>query len=494
MKMSRARDITAKFFLKLRRILHHCVHVSIGVLLVSSYIVLVLLCFIKLIFHQRLILARKKTNQVPTYGFLHPFASDGGGGERVLWHTICTALNSTKNKQFGQHVLYHTNPAVSIESLEENVQRHFGICCNLLKHKRRNNFRVVYADANNLLPGRYQSLTLYRQAIASVLFVMSCLQEHTPTIFIDTFGVPFAYPLCHLMGVKVLCYVHYPFISSLHLKALESSKTSLYALVRNGYLEYMHILYQCTGSFIDKCAVNSSWTLHHMQIIWKTKDSIQLIFPPVSDVRSSIPASSRLHTIVSVSQFRREKNHPLQLSVFSKLLADTNATFVIIGSVRNRTDRDYLEELQNLAIRLGISDNIKWLINVSNEQRRLILRNSLIGIHTMQDEHFGISIVEYMAAGCISIAHASGGPQTDIIHPAFQTTTPMYDAKATCQHAVGFLATNEASYLQAIHTILSMSESERTKIRHHANLSIQKFSSDTFTNSIHTLIKDISTS
>lgn len=36
------------------------------------------------------------------------------------------------------------------------------------------------------------------------------------------------------------------------------------------------------------------------------------------------------------------------------------------------------------------------------------IKESLIGIHTMQNEHFGISVVEGVAAGQIMIAHNSG--------------------------------------------------------------------------------------
>jgi len=38
-----------------------------------------------------------------------------------------------------------------------------------------------------------------------------------------------------------------------------------------------------------------------------------------------------------------------------------------------------------------------------------------VGLHTMLEEHFGISIVEMMAAGLYTIAHNSGGPKEDII-------------------------------------------------------------------------------
>lgn len=41
--------------------------------------------------------------------------------------------------------------------------------------------------------------------------------------------------------------------------------------------------------------------------------------------------------------------------------------------------------------------------------------NAKVGLHTMMEEHFGISIVEMMAAGLYTIAHNSGGPKDDII-------------------------------------------------------------------------------
>ena len=39
---------------------------------------------------------------------------------------------------------------------------------------------------------------------------------------------------------------------------------------------------------------------------------------------------------------------------------------------------------------------------------RSLLGNAVAGLHTMVDEHFGIVVVEYMAAGVIPIAHNSG--------------------------------------------------------------------------------------
>jgi alpha-1,2-mannosyltransferase len=53
----------------------------------------------------------------------------------------------------------------------------------------------------------------------------------------------------------------------------------------------------------------------------------------------------------------------------------------------------------------------------------------------MWNEHFGIGVVELMAAGVPTVAHASGGPLVDIVRP---------------EGEVGLLATTEEEYADAM--------------------------------------------
>ena len=43
------------------------------------------------------------------------------------------------------------------------------------------------------------------------------------------------------------------------------------------------------------------------------------------------------------------------------------------------------------------------------------MEESTIGLRAMWNEHFGISIVNCMAAGLIMVAHKSGGPLMNIV-------------------------------------------------------------------------------
>lgn len=67
--------------------------------------------------------------------------------------------------------------------------------------------------------------------------------------------------------------------------------------------------------------------------------------------------------------------------------------------------------MQDLAKHLALDTNVEFKLNVPYSELISEMQKATIGLHTMWNEHFGISIVECMAAGLIMVAHASGGPK-----------------------------------------------------------------------------------
>ena len=193
----------------------------------------------------------------------------------------------------------------------------------------------------------------------------------------------------------------------------------------------------------------------------------------------SRPAAPRL--VVSVAQFRPEKAHAMQLRAWAAMRARcaslsaaaaatlTGARLVLIGGVRGAEDAARLEGLRMLAAQLRLEDSVSFLVGVPAAQLRQSLGAAHVGLHTMRDEHFGISVVEYMAAGAVPLAHDSAGPRMDIVTP-----------RAPGQPRPGRLADSEAGFAAALEELLLMPEPQRLQLAAAAREAASQFSEDAF--------------
>ncbi|KAJ3220628.1 asparagine-linked glycosylation protein [Chytriomyces hyalinus] len=142
---------------------------------------------------------------------------------------------------------------------------------------------------------------------------------------------------------------------------------------------------------------------------------------------------------------------------------------LFIGGARHAADRALADSVLKHASRLGIRENVDVLVNAPFPDLQAWLGKASLGLHAMRDEHFGIGIVEYMAAGVIPIANNSGGPKMDIV--------------ATSDRAsrTGYLASSKEEYAEAIWDALNLSAEEEFKMRTRARSSVAtRFSTATF--------------
>ncbi|XP_065581989.1 GDP-Man:Man(3)GlcNAc(2)-PP-Dol alpha-1,2-mannosyltransferase-like isoform X2 [Artemia franciscana] len=427
-------------------------------------------------------LKKQHHKEIPgtTIGIFHPYCNAGGGGERVLWCAVRAIQEGNRNVS----IIIYTGDHVPPETLISNAEKRFNVIIEKsIKFEYLQRRRWVEA-------AKYPILTLLGQSLGSFLLGFEALFLHVPDVYIDTMGYAFTFPLFKVLGgAKIGCYVHYPTISTdmlarvaINLPAYNNSgaiaRSRNLSSLKLGYYKLFAILYGFVGRFADIVMVNSSWTENHINSIWNISLRTNRVYPPcdVSEflkIKQIPDSEKRIKSIVAVAQFRPEKDHPLMIMSYFSLLQvipdelKERVRFIFVGSCRDEIDEKRVEDYKDLCKHLSIEDYVEFRVNVTFEELKTILQEGTIGIHTMWNEHFGISVVECMAAGLIMVAHNSGGPKSDIIVNSGHVRN-------------GFLAEYEDEYSSTILKILNMSDAERQEIREAAWSSVGRFSDAKF--------------
>ena len=86
------------------------------------------------------------------------------------------------------------------------------------------------------------------------------------------------------------------------------------------YYRFFAILYRTCGWCVTTTMVNSTWTRNHICDMWgKCAADTHLVYPPCGALESSGSTNSRQRMVVSVGQFRPEKDHKLQIDALTIL-------------------------------------------------------------------------------------------------------------------------------------------------------------------------------
>ncbi|PTU17146.1 hypothetical protein P175DRAFT_0505304 [Aspergillus ochraceoroseus IBT 24754] len=464
-------------------------------------------------------------------GFFHPFCNAGGGGERVLWEAVRATQKRWPKAVCAIYTGdYEVTKATMLERVQTrfNIQLHAPTVELLYLTSRKYVQSSMYPymtllgqSLGSLIVG-YDAFTLlvpdifidtmgYAFAIAfcKLLFpgVPTAAYVHYPTISTDM--LQSLDDQTGLQGVNA-----------------GAGKGLKGTLKRKYWLAFAR-LYGWVGSHVDVVMCNSSWTAAHIRALWGpsraslpaltstskdtpgSPDHPTVIFPPtaVSELESKIVVSEaterdlRTPTILYIAQFRPEKNHPLVLRSFARFLktrhhhhhhhhhissspadndpehelhnnannvAPQDPKLVLIGSVRHASpDETHIYNLRLLAHELRIRDQTTFLCDASWPTILQHLSTSSVGVNAMWNEHFGICVVEYQAAGLICVVHDSGGPREDIV-------VDLGDG------ATGFHAQTEEEFAAAFEAALALSAEEKMAMRLRARKSALRFTEEEF--------------
>eukprot|EP00043_Microstomoeca_roanoka_P017575 m.184115 g.184115 ORF g.184115 m.184115 type:complete len:507 (+) comp16663_c0_seq3:114-1634(+) len=417
-----------------------------------------------------------------TIGFFHPYCNAGGGGERVLW----SAVNGVCRDYPHFHCVVYTGDVdVNGDAILAKAKQRFGVDVD------RNRVTFVFLGSREYVEAKhYPRFTMLLQSLGSLVLGMEALLAFLPDVFIDTMGYAFVLPLFAYLGsVPVAAYVHYPTISTDMLEKVQqrrhdfnndSNVTSSTALstVKLVYYRLFAWAYGLVGGSASVVMANSTWTANHIKALWwGARSRCKITYPPCDVSKlATLALEDREELIVSVAQFRPEKNHKLQLHALRTYIDDyvsagsRDVQLIMVGGCRNQEDERRVQDLRDLARELQLEEgrHFRICVNVSYQELQEWLSKAMIGLHTMADEHFGIGVVEFMAAGAIALAHNSAGPQGDIVVP--------HDGEPT-----GFLATTAQEYAKCIDDILTMSPKDRQAMQERARRSVnERFSEAEF--------------
>ncbi|GAB6031760.1 asparagine-linked glycosylation protein [Chamberlinius hualienensis] len=444
--------------------------------------VLSLICALLFMTIRTLIRNRLRTSSPhqTTVGFFHPYCNAGGGGERVLWCAIRALQTKYSNVRC---VVYTGDVSAPPEEILARAQNRFNIVLPRDVH-------FVYLSQRKWVEAAtYPHFTLLGQSIGSMLLGLEALLKLAPDVYFDTMGYAFTIPIFkYIGGCKVGCYVHYPTISTDMLQRVSErnpgfnnsqmvSNSRIFSTIKILYYQLFAKMYGFVGRCSELVFVNSSWTKSHVEKLWKNSNVIFRLYPPcdVSEFQK-ISLENVNHdyiTIVSVGQFRPEKDHRMQIKAFHILLSNVSDSLkqrlrlLLIGSCRNEEDEKRVKELEEECIALNIEDKVDFLLNISFEELKDNLSKATIGLHTMWNEHFGIGVVECMAAGLVMVAHKSGGPLMDIVTD--------FDGRPT-----GYLADSAFDFACKMEEVLKLSPDMRLNLRRNARRSTVRFNENIF--------------
>merc|ERR1712062_853812 len=145
------------------------------------------------------------------------------------------------------------------------------------------------------------------------------------------------------------------------------ARSNTLSSIKVWYYRFLAFLYGFCGRRAKLIMVNSSWTKDHIEKLWKTQ--AHLVYPPcdVSEFTQYSDSTKRDNVIVSVGQYRPEKNHLFQLECFSDFLkarGQRDVKLEFIGGCKTDQHKGILRQVKEKVEELSLTDVVELCINL----------------------------------------------------------------------------------------------------------------------------------
>ncbi|RLE63015.1 MAG: hypothetical protein DRJ38_08570 [Thermoprotei archaeon] len=362
---------------------------------------------------------------------LHNTLNSCGGGERVALHTIKALQDASHEVDLG--VVERTDWKKVIEIT--------GIKLSRIPHE-------TYLTEKLRTFGIYQRLLLSYYALKLAKKYDLMINTHGDAMITSTHVTYMHFPTLLMVTGEWVWYTKYG---------------------KNPFWRAYFEPYKLLQNFLSKRALENTILLTNSKFSknvikkWLGKEAL-VVYPPV-ELHDYLPLAAyerRDDVVISIGRFAPEKNWHLLPKIASKL-PDTK--FYLIGSLSGYY-KSYFEHVLRLKEKLN-AENLLIYPNAPHKLKLKLLSEAKVLLHLYPYEHFGISVVEGQASGCIPVIHKSGGQWLDIAENG--------------KYGIGYDRLDINDILECVKNALSRwSLEEASKMSAHS----LKFSDDRFRNEI----------
>lgn len=233
-------------------------------------------------------------------------------------------------------------------------------------------------------------------------------------------------PVLKWGGAKIIFYCHFP----------DQLLTKRTTWLKKVYRRPIDWLEEKTTGQADVVLVNSNFTTGVFRSTFTSLNSVDpsVLYPSLNFSAfdctpielSGVISETATTVFLSINRYERKKNLTLAVEAFAKLLQSLDlegeqrdkVQLIMAGGYDKRVieNKEYHEELRDLAESMGVLDRVTFLCSFSDAEKVALLQKCTALIYTPSNEHFGICPLEGMYMRKPVIAVNSGGPLETVLH------------------------------------------------------------------------------
>ena len=243
-----------------------------------------------------------------------------------------------------------------------------------------------------------------------------------------------------------------------------SRRKEYFKIIKYGYWNLMRNSTVITNSEFSRRAIINALGLHNIYILSPPID-IET-FRNIALMTNGYKETNDIILVISRIAPHKKIENAIKLA---KILKDNNIGkgMKIVGNLYYYFF-DYYSELKQMVLDLGLTDYVTFEINARLDKLISIIRESRVYFHPMVGEHFGMAVLEAMAAGLIPVVPNEGG----IIE-----FVPKKYQYQSIEHAAEII----------MYVFNHLPKTERIKISDDIN----KFSNSHYINGFHTILNEL---